>query len=366
MKKTLALILAVLLLCSVALIATSAEEEVNWEALTNEFGLNVYIGEATDTPPILDGVIGDGEYQFSRVHALEELYGYATGEIQSDLEEFIGHDADYIYIGARFEQENNNRAYWIQWKPTNTFDIFRDNSDLHKYYYNRVSTQIRYQDDGSVTNNGFGWNNDYGADLPTVGEGDDVDYKYVAAKVVDEEAEIYTKTIEVRIAKSYIAAISGCTVEEVRVVPYFTWFHANVCNAGKMTTDIAIAISEADFTTYVPSGDATIYWFLVLDEEPDSMTEATTTVASTEEQVPTTVAPTTAKPATQAPTAAPTAAPTEAATTAAPTTVAATTAAATTAAAEEGGCGSSLAISALVMVPTLAGGALLLKRRKED
>ena len=335
MKKTLALLLAVLMLCSVVAISTSAENEVNWEAITNSLGFNIYIGGPTDTPPVLDGVISDGEYQFERTTPLESLTGYNTGEIQSDLFEAFSHDADYIYIGARFEQENNNRAYWIQWKPTNTFDVFRDNSDLSKYYYNRVSTQIRYQDDGSVTNSGFTWNNDYGAAKPTVGEGDEAEYKYVAAKIVDEEAEIYTKTIEIRIAKSYIATLSGCTVEEVRVMPYWTWFHANLCHAGKMSTDIAIAVSEADFTTYVPSGDAMVYWFLVFDEEPDwdSMTEAPTT---------------------------------EAPTTAAPTTVAATTAAATTAAAEEGGCGSTLAISALVMVPTLAGGALLLKRRKED
>ena len=362
MKKTLALILAVLMLCSVVAIATSAEETVDWEGLTNSLGLNVYVGEATDTPPVLDGVIGDGEYQFSRVMALESLSGYATGEIQSDLEEFIGHDANYIYIGARFEQENNNRAYWIQWHPTNTFDIYRDNSDLSKYYYNRISAQVRYQDDGSTTNTDFTWNNDYGAALPTIGQGDDADYQYVAAKVVDEEAEIYTKTIEVRIAKSYIASHAGCTVEEVRVMPYWTYFHANICHGAPMTTDIAIAISEADFTTYVPSGDACTYWFIVLDDEyvaPE--TEATTTEA------PTTEAPTTAAPTTEAPTAAPTEAPTTAApTTVAATTAAATTAAATTAAAEEGGCGSSLAISALVMVPTLAGGALLLKRRKED
>ena len=62
MKKTLALILAVLMLCSVVAIATSAEETVDWEGLTNSLGLNVYVGEATDTPPVLDGVIGDGEY----------------------------------------------------------------------------------------------------------------------------------------------------------------------------------------------------------------------------------------------------------------------------------------------------------------
>ena len=364
MKKTLALLLAVLMLCSVVAISTSAENEVNWEALTNSLGFNIYIGGPTDTPPVLDGVISDGEYQFERTTPLESLTGYNTGEIQSDLFEAFSHDADYIYIGARFEQENNNRAFWVQWHPTNTYDIYRDNSDLTKYYYNRISCQLRYQDDGTTTQTDFRENNSCGRTMPTSGPVDvdnSVDFLYIGAKVVDEENEIYTKTYEIRIAKSYIATISGAASNaDVRVMPYWISFHANMTQGAPMTTDAAIAISEADFTTYVPSGDTDTFWFLTFDDEPDWSSMTTT-------EAPTTEAPTTAKPATQAPTAAPTAAPTtEAATTAAPTTVAATTAAATTAAAEEGGCGSTLAISALVMVPTLAGGALLLKRRKED
>ena len=81
---------------------------------------------------------------------------------------------------------------------------------------------------------------------------------------------------------------------------------------------------------------------MVLEEDPSKIppvTEAPTTEAATE-------AATTEAPAT-----------TEAATTEAP---------ATTEATADKGCGSALTVSAIALLPTLAGGALLAKRRKED
>ena len=237
-----------------------------WEELTNDYGLNVYIGKATDNSPVIDGVISEGEYSYSRVIPLEELSGYETGEIQGDLEEFFAHDENYIYIGARFEQANDNRAYWIHWKPTNTFDIYRDRSDLTTYYYNRVSAGLRYQTDGSITvSPTLRWFNDIGKPLPTIGTYGNEEYHYAATK---DENNI--KTYEVRIAKSYIAAISGCSVDEVRVMPYWTMFHANIQHGAPMTEEFCAAVSAFDNTTYVPSGDARTYWFLVLDEEPTS------------------------------------------------------------------------------------------------
>ena len=148
-------------------------------------------------------------------------------------------------------------------------------------------------------------------------------------------------------------------------MPYWTYFHANLQNAAPLPTDLVIEITETDFTCYVP-GDRSTFWFLICDEAPEgyvpsagqTTAPATTETPTTEGSAP---ASTTAAPTTEATT---TAAPTT--TTAKATTAAATTAAATTAAAEEGGCKGSIAITALAVLPTLAGGALLLKRRKED
>ena len=351
MKKALAIILAVLMLCSVVVIATSAEEDaIDWEGFYKKYGLNVYIGAPTETPPVLDGTISTGEYTFAREIPYADLFETAANEIQSSLKEYFAHDAEYIYIGAQFEQKNDNRAYWIQWKATNTFDVFRDSTVRSQYYYDRVNTQIRYQEDGTTTDTGFGESTS-GYRFPTVGQDEDAEYRYAAAKVVDEANSIYTKTIEVRISKVYIAEVAGCAVADVRVMPYWTYFHANLQNAAPLTTDFVVELSELDFSTFIPS-DRSTYWFLVCDEAPEGyipgQAEATTP-PTTDGSAPATT--------------------TAATTSAATTTAAATTAAATTAAttaAEEGGCKGSIAITALAVLPTLAGGALLLKRKKED
>ena len=373
MKKTFALILAVLMLCSVVVIATSAEEQaIDWEAMYAKYGLNVYIGAPTDTPPVLDGTISTGEYTFERELEYANLWEAAPGEIQSGLKEYFAHDTDYIYMAATFTQKNDNRAYWVQWKPTNTFDVFRDDSDLKTYYYNRISLQLRWQEvDGvfDVHPHSSGWNwirPETPIALPTSGHANDegeFDYEYAASKITDEAAGVYTKTYEIRIAKSYIASASECSIADVRVMPYWTSFHANLTNAAPLPTDLVIEITEADFTCYTP-GDKNTFWFLICDEAPEGyVPSAGQTTAPATSETPTTEgsapATTTAAPTTEATT---TAAPT---TTAKATTAAATTAAATTAA-EKDGCKGSIAITALAVLPTLAGGALLLKRRKED
>jgi hypothetical protein len=84
-------------------------------------------------------------------------------------------------------------------------------------------------------------------------------------------------------------------------------------------------------------------------EKPAETTAAPTTTAE-----PTTAAPTTTKAAT-----------TKAATTVAATTVADATAAATTAADAKKGCGSTVALSALALVPML-GAAVVFGKKRED
>ncbi len=271
MKKLVVIVLVLSMLCPLLAVTTSAEQpsigEKDWEALYNHYGLNVYIGKEIDTSPTLDGVISEGEYGYSRVTPLEELFGYETGEIQSDLEEFFAHDENYVYIGARFEQKEDNRAYWIQWHPRNTFDIYRDNYDPIRYYYNRIRYDIRYLSDGTTTHSGHTESSGPFFLIPIAGKEEYAEYRYAAAKVVDEAANVYTKTYEVRIAKAYIARLCECSVDEVRVIPYWTYFHASICHGAPNSEELAAAIHEVDPTTYVPLGDPPrTYWFLVLGD----------------------------------------------------------------------------------------------------
>ncbi len=372
MKKIFALILSILMLSSMIIVTASAEEVVDWEALTYAHGLNVYVGAPIETPPVIDGVISEGEYSCQRVTLRESMIEQeAVEEIQSDLTEYFAYDDKYVYIGATFEQEQDNRAYWFHFRPLNSFDVYltiegaidkygSSTGSLIKYYYANEDVQFRYLSDGTLTYY------HYPSSLPDsgfntnlwIGDSEECGLMCVATKNTDEQAKIYTKTYEMRISKAYIAVCAVCEIDEVRVIPYWTWFHAVLWHAAPLTEEFSAALLEANADAYIPEDEGT-YWFLVLDENPypypPGVTEPPVTEATTTEEV-----------TAEAPTSEATTAPetTAIATTAAPTTAAiATTAAPTTAAAEQG-CKSSLALGTVALVPAIICGVVF--KKKED
>ena len=138
MKKVLALVLALIMLSSVAVTTTSAYvEEVNWEEVTNSIGMNLYIGDETTTPPTIDGVVNEGEYPYSVYNAPEDIYYYyyEQGEIQSGVTEYFAHDDFFIYYAAEFTQTAANKAFQWQFKPHNSFAIYNDKTvpKMHKW-----------------------------------------------------------------------------------------------------------------------------------------------------------------------------------------------------------------------------------------
>ncbi|MBO7250239.1 MAG: hypothetical protein J6V42_03090 [Clostridia bacterium] len=273
MKKVLALILAVIMLSSVAVTMVSAYgEDVNWEAITNSLGMNIYIGDEMETAPIVNGSVLAGEYSYSRYNEPDEIYNYAGGEIQSGVTEYFAHDADYIYYAAEFVQASDNRAFQWQFKPFNSFDIYRPNDDMTKYYYTRISWQARYK----VDEEGF-WTDYAGSYQPYIN-----DSCVRVPTAVDETSELYcvagkdtttnVKTYEVRLAKSYIAEVNDCEVADVRVIPYFTYFHSAAAVGHIYTEDELLAISDVDYSVFLPVPNELGYRFIVLGEEPDNST----------------------------------------------------------------------------------------------
>ena len=384
MKKVLALIIAVLMLSSVVVVSTAAETEVNWEAVTNSIGMNIYIGEETTTAPSIDGVVNDGEYPYSVVVTPEEIYQYSLGEIQSGVTEYFAHDADFIYYAVEFVQANDNRAFQWQFKPFDTFDIFRGNQDMTKYYYTRISWQARYKvdDEGSYTDyfGSYGPTiNDGCVRVPTASGAETDELYCVSGKVTDDDANI--KTYEVKLAKSYLAEINECDKEDLRTISYFTYFHSSAAVAHIYTEDDLLAISDADYSVFLPSANEAGYRFIVLapastaphthvwddgvvtkEATADEAGEKTYTCACGETKVETI-------PALGGGTTGGDTQTTTTTTTTAKTTTAKATTTTTTAAPEADapakGCKGSIAISALVIAPVLAGGAILLKK-KED
>ena len=268
MKKILALILVLVMLGSLAATCVSAEEyEVNWEAFTNSRGMNVYIGEATEDSPVVDGVVESGEYPYSKYNSPDMIYNFNGGEISSGVTEYFAHDADYVYYAVTFEQYYDNRAVQWQFKPFNSFDIYGDSTDLTKYYYTRVSWQARYIEDDY----GNPYTNYFDKYAPTInGDCVDVPDVYGGDELICVSSWDYydaIKTYEIRLSKDYLADVNNCEKEDIRVIPYFTYFHSISAVGHIYTSDDLLAINEVDFEAFTPAENDVGYMFMVLDTE---------------------------------------------------------------------------------------------------
>ena len=229
-----------------------------YKDLLHELGLNAYVGKAMEVAPVVDGVVNDGEYSYSKTWAPEEIYSYGT-EIQSGVDEYIAHDADYIYYAVVFTQESDNRALQWQFQPTNTFAVFNSKDDLRTTLFQRITWQLRYQTDGTTTlAQAPTWNYAIEDAAPQVGEG--LDIEYAATKTAEN-----VKTYEIKLAKAYIAGFSGCDVEDVKVLPYFTYFHSACALGHNYTTEETEAIKALGATR---ADTGLLYRFIVLDEAP--------------------------------------------------------------------------------------------------
>ena len=231
-------------------------EKTYWETVTDELGLNVYIGDAMTVSPTLDGVIGAGEYSYTRTIAHADLYN-SSAEIQSDVTEYFAHDADYIYYAVSFVQANNNRAMQFQFKPFNSFDVYNDATDLHTYFHNRVVWQARYQDAGLSIHQAPTWNNAIGESAPVMDE----DMWCAATKSADN-----VKVYEVKISKAYIAELCGCDVDDVRVLPYMTFFHSSCAVADTVSSGDTIKLDVAG-AEFIPTLNTSQYYFIVLGDK---------------------------------------------------------------------------------------------------
>jgi hypothetical protein len=104
MKKLLALILAVLMLASLAIASVAAEEEtIDMSEFFYEFGYrNIYLGDPVEAPPVLDGEITDGEYTATRT--IEQGSRHLTGQHESDFVEYFAYDDEWVYLAFTMKQ----------------------------------------------------------------------------------------------------------------------------------------------------------------------------------------------------------------------------------------------------------------------
>lgn len=260
----------------------TVDNSTDWEKITHDAGLNTYIGKPMEVSPIVDGVVRENEYTYSRVVETSDIYGYAGGEIQSAVTEYFAHDADWVYYAASFTQANDGRAFQWKFNPFNTFDVFNATvAPITNAYDAYINWQVRYNPvyttpplvnyDGSwgpsLSKAGYAYNKNAPIQYPTI-------YKTVTGTQDEElvarasKTDDNVKTYEVKISKEYLANVNQCSKEDIRVIPYFTAFY-DAAFIGQIYDATAIEkIKAADSTAVVPTEGSYGYNFIVLDEDP--------------------------------------------------------------------------------------------------
>ena len=279
MKKALALILALLMLCSTFVFTTTAAEEKAsgldpWEVVTNDLGMNVYIGAPMETSPVLDGKIGEDEYSKS---VTGSFYG-GNWSATTDVTEHFAHDDDWVYYAVEFEYEDYGAAFQWQFKPFNSFNVFQSEGD--EFFHNRITWQARY-------NTGYGnkyryENTDYtGSWAPKFSHTCSVRAPYIHQNMPSAEYEEFhcasgkdennITVYEAKVAKSYLALASNCAVGDLVVIPYFTNLVDTRTSNGTgytsptYTTEQREAIAAAG--GYLPENATNYFKFIVLDDD---------------------------------------------------------------------------------------------------
>jgi len=246
------------------------EAPTSWEQVAENAGLNIHVQPVT-TAPILDGVISDNEYPTTRTSTLDKLLDAATQqEVQgTEIVEYFGHDAEYIYYAIQFEQATDRRYCWPQFKADNTFDIFNSSFNARSRYqacYNWTAEvgDINFSNDIDVTG-GATW----------AAPVDEKDVFFFA----DKDRETNVKVYEFKFAKTYFATASNADVSDIKVVPYYTYFHAATALGTIVTEDIAAAITKAGGTA--PAVGSLCYNFMVLDGEYEDLHKVEDRIAIT-------------------------------------------------------------------------------------
>ena len=378
MKKTLALILCFIMVAAIAVSSIAADDykAIDSRELQDYGQYHFYLGDpATGTAiPTVDGKVNANEYQgvleFENdpSNALVYVSGGDNNHEFMDNEWFkiyISYDEETLYFGYETKDPNFVTA---KDRICHMISFLDDGS--HVSAVGRFNFICKANADGTVTAEMVnfrkapdgGWNKDEKLNLDTFYKDGSCSYDEATQVLTIEMAadiaacmEWWGNDLDLSDARLYYSAYVGCYGESVKgagdsVFQGYVWSYLDA------TKDIPNL--KMNFVLDYPDisywGNPMFFPHIVhFCEEPEPTTAApteATTTATTTTKAATTAKATTAK-----------------ATTAVATTAAAaeaTTAAATTAAAEKG-CGGTIALTALALVPML-GAAVVIGKKKEN
>ncbi len=239
--------------CNMIVLGEKPVEENYWESVVTDLGLAVDVKPVTKTPT-LDGVISADEYPTKVITPTASIYGAGTAEVDSEnIVEYYGHDAEYIYYAAVYDRDVSGRAFWPRFKLENTCNIYTPDTSHNKW---QLSVQAR------LTAGNDAYLNENAA------------YADHVAPVFEQEIFVEgsrvgnTETYEFKISKEYIARenpANNVTADDIKYIPYLTWFHNAATLGTNITSDIATAITNAGGTA--PATGEVSYKFMVLSGE---------------------------------------------------------------------------------------------------
>ena len=378
MKKVLALVLCLLMVAALAVSTISADEvkKIDSRELEQYGQLHFWLDAISPSakPNSTDGKVTDGEYatmyEYSpKSDKLIVAHTDSTTNFYTDTEWvklYMSNDGENFYVAF----EVKDKAYY----PDKDYFMINiggrdaghclDGVSRLRYDFRGDASQGTLVNEGVTTNKSHFWKNDDGSWMSPAPAFEWTDHVGDTSLAWDEARGILTLEVVFHIqpildywlneqkiedARLYffpIVQMRGDSAEGAADGPLdqgYLWFYFNKASDPNIKMNYVLDYPE---TSYWMDWEGHIIHFC---EKPAETTPAPTTTAE-----PTTAAPTTTKAAT-----------TKAATTVAATTVADASAAATTAAEAKKGCGSTVALSALALVPML-GAAVVFGKKRED
>ena len=385
MKKALALILCLIMVAALAVSAISADEtKVIDSRELQEYGqLHFWLGDpATGTaiPNVEDGKVSENEYQASFEATVESanetglnrwsdhdkdasgnLYGKYWDNEWAKF--YVSYDEETIYFGYETKDKNFVAGKERVVHMISMWDVGTTPGAVGRINFwgdamEDGTVNLKIQNFRKAEDGGWNWSEKLAVE----------DYCKAASCSYNESTQILSIEMSIDLVKVKEWWGNDLDLEDVRMywAPYGAFYGESVEGAGDTVCQgLLWCYLKGEADTNIKLGflldyPEITYWggpmffphIVHFCEEPEPTTPApTTTAAPTTTPEPTTAAPTTAKPTTAAPT---TAAPTDAP-------VATTTAAPK----DEGGCGGTIALSALALVPML-GAAVVFGKKKED
>lgn len=287
MKKALALILALIMLCSSATLISLAADPVAINIEEMPGYKKAYIGAPIAVAPVQDGTINDGEYTFSR-----KLYPITPDKATSDMSgynnptiEHWAYDADYIYYAYE-----NNAIYAV----ASQIKIRLEHDYIIGATPATFSPHRQYEDaDAIQITVNKGANAVVAGEIPAGKE----------APTADDVASYHTFTssysyanVEFKISRAYLAAQMGLgSASDVTKFTYSTYMQDTKWNGSAWTylhLDTRLTTSQAAWLTaqgvtsttgYVSASTASVARvanMVVLGEEPADTIDPMQTVVT--------------------------------------------------------------------------------------